>query len=133
MSTNTIVREVITEVITPETILTWSRENVLGVRNKNWEPGAGFTLMPFNVTMGDRIPEELMPENYIVQGGDILIRKNSVPGGTKVLDLIQKVRITHLSLELVLSRSYNISPWDLNSVLLVPYSDLNKDVYLIEK
>ena len=133
MSTNTIVREVITEVITPETILTWSRENVLGVRNKNWEPGAGFTLMPFNVTMGDRIPEELMPENYIVQGGDILIRKNSVPGGTKVLDLIQKVRITHLSLELVLSRSYNISQWDLNSVLLVPYSDLNKDVYLIEK
>lgn len=129
MSTNAIVRE----VITPETILTWSRENVLGVRNKNWEPGAGFTLMPYNQVMGDRVPEELMPENYIVQGGDILIRKNTVPEGTNVLDLVQRVRIPQLRLELVLSRSYNISPWDLNSVILVPYSELNKDVYLIEK
>ena len=129
MSTNAIVRE----VITPETILTWSRENVLGVRNKNWETGAGFTLMPAQVMIGDRIPEELIPENYIVNGGDILIRKNTVPEGTNVLDLVQRVKIPQLRLELVLSRSYNISPWDLNSVILVPYSELNKDVYLIEK
>ena len=60
-------------------------------------------------------------------------RKNTVPEGTNVLDLVQRVRIPQLRLELVLSRSYNISPWDLNSVILVPYSELNKDVYLIEK
>lgn len=96
MSTNAIVRE----VITPETILTWSRENVLGVRNKNWEPGAGFTLMPYNQVMGDRVPEELMPENYIVHGGDILIRKNTVPEGTNVLDLVQRVRIPQLRLDI---------------------------------
>ena len=130
MSTNSVVRVV---GVTPETILTWSRENVLGVRNKNWEKGAGFTLMPIQTMVGDRIPDELMPENYIVQGGDILVRKNTIPEGVNVFDLVQRVKIPHIGLELVLSRSYNISPWDVNSVILVPFSELNKDVYLIEK
>ena len=123
------------EIISPETVLNWSMDNVLAVRDGINNVGKPYwwTLMPNKIMVVDRVPFELLPENFIINGNDILIKKSAIPEGIDSLNLTSIVETRCSNLYVTVGRQYNVSPWDINSVILIPHGDIVKNVNFIKE
>lgn len=119
------IKNIESGLISHITIEKWMAENLLGMR-----------LGPEQrIVKVERLFDELNPRRsddgrhtpveYLLSCGcELIVKIDSIPVQIGMISLHQEVDIPNTNLRVKLGMNYNISPWDLNSVILVPCGDL---------
>lgn len=118
-------KKIVTEVVMPETLWEWIKKSVIGYKvNPNDEI---VKVDLHDLQPGQRIISQLEPEVMISSLDSILVRRGSIKtdSGDYVTNIILNwhQRWGNTDIIITISKNYTISPWDMNSLLLVSNSE----------